>query len=47
MAQENLDMQGVPKKIAQLIQECRSTDAKKRPDFEYIVESLDFLMSTI
>lgn len=44
MGQESLDMQGIHKKIAQLIIECRATDAKKRPDFSYIVQALDSIM---
>ena len=39
--QEPLDMQGVPKRLINLILECRATDPKKRPDFSYIVQALE------
>mgnify|MGYP001950233119 CR=1 FL=1 len=41
MAEEQLSMSGIPKRIAQLINECRAMDPKKRPDFKYIVEALN------
>jgi tRNA A-37 threonylcarbamoyl transferase component Bud32 len=41
MAEEPLSMSGIHKKIAQLVAECRATDPKKRPDFNYVVEVLE------
>jgi len=41
MGEEQLSMSGIHKKIAQLITECRATDSKKRPDFNYVVEVLE------
>lgn len=43
MSQEALDMQSVPKKIAQLVLECRNMDPKKRPDMGYIIQALENL----
>jgi serine/threonine protein kinase len=38
--EEGLSLSGLPKKIASLIQECRSLDPKQRPEFSNIVEVL-------
>lgn len=38
--EDNLSMNGLPKKIATLIQECRAQDPKKRPDFETVIQTL-------
>jgi serine/threonine protein kinase len=37
---DTLSMQGLHKKIAALIQECRDKDPKKRPDFDSIIQTL-------
>lgn len=42
--EEGLSLSGIPKKIASLIQECRSLDPKQRPEFSYVVEVLSGLM---
>ena len=41
LKEENLPMLNIPKKIVQLINECRATDPNKRPNFEYIIDFLD------
>ena len=38
--EDQLSTFGIPKKIAQLVTECRAYDPKKRPNFDYIVDAL-------
>lgn len=45
LKEDQLSMTGVPKKIQQLVVECRVTDPKKRPSFDYIIEALNNITS--
>jgi len=38
--EDSLSTFGVPKKISQLVADCRTLDPKKRPGFDYIVDAL-------
>jgi len=45
LREDQLSTVGVPKKISQLVSECRTTDPKKRPGFDYIVDVLNNITS--
>ena len=43
--EDQLSMTGVPKKISQLVSESRASDPKKRPEFSYILNTLNNITS--
>ena len=45
LKEDPLSALGVPKKIFQLVTECRATDPRKRPGFDYIVDVLNGITS--